>query len=61
MKKKLTLHRETIKHLNPDTLSAAGADTNQSAACSFTACQGCATKYRAECQPHLTVDASCIC
>ncbi|HXU33738.1 MAG TPA: class I lanthipeptide [Thermoanaerobaculia bacterium] len=61
MKKKLSLHRETLAHLNPDTLSAAGAATNESTACSFTICQGCVTKYRAECQPRLTVDNSCAC
>lgn len=60
MRKKLSLHRETIKHLNPDTLSAAGADLN-SQACSFTVCQGCVTKYRAECQPYLTNENSCAC
>jgi len=61
MKKKLSLHRETLKHLNPDTLSAAGAAPDQTAACSFTVCQGCVTKYRAECQPRLTNENSCAC
>jgi hypothetical protein len=60
MKKKLTLHRETVKNLNPDAVSVAGADLN-SQACSFTVCQGCVTKYRAECQPRLTVENSCMC
>ena len=61
MRKKLSLHRETLKHLNPDTLSAAGAGPNESAACSFTVCQGCVTKYLAECQPRVTAFNSCVC
>ena len=60
MKRKLSLHRETIKNLNPDDLSVAGADRN-SQVCSFTVCQGCVTKYLAECQPHLTNENSCAC
>jgi hypothetical protein len=41
MKKKLSLHRETLAHLNPEAISAAGAGPNATAACSFTVCTGC--------------------
>ncbi len=61
MRKKLSLHRETLQNLNPEALSGAGAGPNVSNGCSFTVCQGCVTKYLAECQPRVTDFNSCIC
>lgn len=61
MKKKLTLHRETVKNLNPDAVTVAGAGPNESEVCSFTVCQGCVTKYLAECHPRVTAYISCAC
>lgn len=40
MRKKLSLHRETLAHLNPEQIGVAGAGPN-SQACSFTVCTGC--------------------
>ena len=40
MRKKLSLHRETVANLNPEALGVAGAGPN-SQACSFTVCTGC--------------------
>ncbi len=60
MKKRLSLHRETLTNLNPDALTAAGAGPD-SQACSFTVCTGCVTKYRNDCIVWVTDNNSCMC